>query len=62
MREYINRLSRGKFRYDIPDIIQPDDVIIEDVICDATRVTEDKTGVSSGQLRQRGNDGAPQAL
>lgn len=33
MREYINRLSRGKFRYDIPDIIQPDDVIIEDVIC-----------------------------
>ena len=34
MREYINRLSRGKFRYDIPDIIQPDDVIIEDVICD----------------------------
>ena len=40
MREYINRLSRGKFRYDIPDIIQPDDVIIEDVICDTIHNAE----------------------
>jgi len=29
---------------------------------ESTRVTENKTDVSSGQLRQRGNDGAPQAL
>ena len=27
MKEYINRLSLGKFRYDIPDIIKPDDVV-----------------------------------
>src|SRR5699024_7492852 len=29
---------------------------------ESTRVTENKTGVPSGQLRRRGNDGAPQAL
>lgn len=33
MKEYINRLSLGKFRYDIPDIIKPDDVVRADVLC-----------------------------
>ena len=33
MKEYINRLSLGKFRYDIPDIIKPDDVVRVDVLC-----------------------------
>ena len=28
MREYINRLSRGKFRYDIPDIVKEKNVNI----------------------------------
>ena len=33
MKEYINRLSLGKFKTDIPDIIKPDDIVKADVLC-----------------------------
>lgn len=33
MKEYINRLSLGKFKYDIPHIIKPDDIVRADILC-----------------------------
>ena len=47
MKEYINRLSLGKFRYDIPDIIKPDDVVRADVLC-GTYSEEQNSRLASG--------------
>lgn len=33
MKEYINRLSVGKFKMDTPDIIKPDETVVAEVLC-----------------------------